>query len=90
METLWGLVPISADSLRCELDLLRSLVHDLAEAEVGDLDLAVVEDDVLWFEVKVDYLLLALVQVLQATQNLGNNQLGFFLWYLFILLEIEV
>ena len=48
------------------------------------------ENDVLWFQIEVDDALWALVQVLEAAEDLRHDELGFLLGYLPILLEIEV
>lgn len=90
VEALGCLVPVGAHALGRQLDPLGSLVHDLAEAKVRDLDLPIVKDNVLWFQVEVYYLLFALVQVFQAAQNLRYDQLSFLLMNLLVLLQIEV
>ena len=63
-----------------------TLIDDLAQAEVSDLHLSVVEDDVLRLEVVVNNLLFALIQVFQPTQYLGDYKLGLLLGDLPILL----
>ena len=90
LEALRSLVPVGADALRGQLDLLMTLVDDLAQAEVSDFHLSVVEDDVLRLKVVVNDLLFALVQVLQPTQYLRNYKLGLLLGDLPILLQVEV
>ena len=61
VEALRCLVPVGADALAGQLDLVLVLLNDLAQAEVSDFHLAVVEDYVLWLQVIVDYLLLLVV-----------------------------
>ena len=58
VETLRRLVPIRADTLTCELDLILVLLDDLAETEVGNFHLSIMKDNILWFKIVVDYLLL--------------------------------
>lgn len=86
LEALRSLIPVGADALARQLNPLSALVDDLAQAEVRDLDFAVVEDDVLRFQVKMNNTLRALVQILQAAQDLGHDQLGLLLGYLPVLL----
>ena len=61
VEALRRLVPVGADALAGQLNLVLVLLDDLAQAEVSDFHLAVVEDYVLWLQVIVDYLLLLVV-----------------------------
>jgi hypothetical protein len=56
--------------LRGQFDLVLIFADNFAESKVSDLDFAVVEDDVLRFQVVVNDLLLLIVQVLQARQDL--------------------
>ena len=58
IEALGRLVPVGADPLARQLDLVLVLLDDLAQAEVGDLDLAVVENYVLRLQIVVNDLLL--------------------------------
>lgn len=44
-----------------QLDLLGSFIDDFAKTEVGDFDFAIMEDDVLRFQVKMNDALGALV-----------------------------
>jgi hypothetical protein len=90
LETLGSLIPVGAHSLGCELDLLMPLVYYLAQAKVRDLHLSIVENDILRLQVVMDDLLLALIQIFEPTQDLGNNQLSLLLGDLSILLEVEV
>ena len=90
VEALGCLIPVGADALAGQLNLVLVLLDDLAQAEVSDFHLAVVEDDVLWFQVVVDYLLLLVVQVLQPAQDLRYDQLGLLLSYLLVLLQVIV
>ena len=66
LETLGRLVPISAYALRSQLDLLVAFVYYLAQPEVCYLYFAVVEYYVLRLQIVMNYLLFAVVQVLQA------------------------
>ena len=70
VEALGRLVPVRAHALAGQLDLVLVLLDDLAEAEVSDFHLAVVEYYVLRLQVVVNYLLLLVIQVLQPRQNL--------------------
>ena len=67
VEALRCLIPVSANALRSELDLILVLSNNLAQSEVSDFDFSIVEDDVLRFKVVVnDFLLFIVVQVLDA------------------------
>lgn len=90
LEALGSLVPVGADALRGELDLFTALLDDLAKPEVSDFDLAIVKHYILRFQVVMDYFLVRVVQVLQPTQNLRNNQLCLLLRDLLVLLQIEI
>jgi len=90
VEALWRLVPVSAHALGGQLYLLCAFVYDLAKAEVGDLDLSIMEDDILWLQVEVNDLLLALVEILEAAEDLGNYQLCFLFRNLLVLFQIEI
>ena len=70
VEALGRLVPVRAHALAGQLDLVLVLLDDLAEAEVSDFHLAVVEYYVLRLQVVVNYLLFLVIQVLQPRQNL--------------------
>ena len=48
VKALGGLVPISADTLTGELDLILILLNNLAEAEVGNFHLSIMKDNILW------------------------------------------
>jgi hypothetical protein len=67
LEALGCLIPVGSNSLRSQLDLLRSFVYYLAQAKVCYLHLPVMEYDVLRLEIIMYNFLFALVQVLQAT-----------------------
>ena len=90
LETFWCLVPVSSDALRSQLDLLVSLVYYLAQTKVSNLNLSVMEDNILWLKVVVNNFLFALVQILEPTQNLRNNELDLLLWNLAVLFEVEI
>ena len=47
------------------------------------------EQNVLWFEIIMDDLVLLVVQVLKSTQNLGDDQLAFFLRKLLVMLDVH-
>lgn len=49
LEALRSLIPVGAHALGSQLYLLIALFYDLTQAKVCDLDLALVENDVLWF-----------------------------------------
>ena len=90
IEAFRRLVPVRSDALAGQLDLVLVLLDDLAQAEVCDLNLAIVEDDILRLEVVVDNLLLLIVQVLEPREDLRNDQLGLLLIDLLILLQVVV
>ena len=73
IEALGCLVPVGANALACQFDFVLVLLDDLAQAKVSDFHLAIVEDNVLRFEVIVDYFLLLVIQILQSAQYLRNN-----------------
>lgn len=66
IEAFWGLIPIRANALAGELNFILVFLDDLAQAEVCDFDLAIVEDNVLGLEIVVNNLLLLIIQVLEA------------------------
>ena len=84
------MVPVSAHSLTCQLYLVLVLLNDLAQAEVCDFYFTIVEDYILRLQIVVNNLLLLVIEVLEAGQNLRNNQLCLFLLYLLVLLQIVV
>lgn len=90
VEAFGCLVPVGADALARKFNFFLVFANDFAEAEVSDLDLTVVEDYVLRFEVVVDDFLFLVVQVLQPTQNLADDQLCFFLLYLLVFLQVVI
>ena len=90
IKTLRGLIPVSANPLRCQLNLLVTLIYCLTEPKVCDLDFPEMEDDVLWLQIVVDDLLFLLVQVLEPTQNLRNYELCLLLRDLTVLLQVKV
>jgi hypothetical protein len=90
LEALRGLVPIGAHALRGQLYFVMAFINDLAETEVGNLHLPIVENNVLRLKIIMNDFLFALVQVLQTTQNLRNYELGLLLRDLLVLLKVEV
>lgn len=65
-KTLGGLVPVGSSSLRSEFYFFLVILKHLAKSKVRYFDLSFVEDDILGFQVVVNYtlLLIALVEVL--------------------------
>ena len=57
IEAFGRLVPIGPDTLTSQLNLVLVLANNLAEAEICNFDFSVVEDDILRFEVVMDYFL---------------------------------
>ena len=70
LEALWSLIPVSAHTLRGQLNFLVALVYDLAKAEICYFYLAVVENDVLRLEVKVNNFLFTFIQVFESAKDL--------------------
>ena len=70
-------VPVGAHALACEVHLgLILLLHDLAQPEVSDLDLAFVKQHILWLDVIMDNSLCLILEVLDRGDQLLDNQLG--------------
>ena len=90
MKAFGRLVPVRSDTLRSQFNLLEAFVHYLAKAEISYLDFSIMEYYVLRLQIKMYYFLLAIIQILQSAEDLRDYQLGFFLWYLSILLQIKV
>jgi len=90
LKALGCLIPIGANSLACEFYLLIPFVDNFTEAKISYFDLAVVEYYVLGLQVVMDNFLLAVIQVLKATQYLRYYELRLFLRYLAVLLQVEV
>ena len=90
VEALWGLIPVGTNALTCELYFILSLVKSFAQAEVCYLNFTTVEDDILRFQVVVDYPLLLIIQVLYPRQDLRDDKLSLFFLDLFVLLQIVV
>ena len=88
VKTFRGLIPVGADSLGCQLYLLLVFTDYFAKSKVCDFYLTVVEEDILWLQVVVNDFLLGISQVLESTQNLGDDELCFFLLYLLCLFSI--
>ena len=57
IEAFRRLVPVGPDALTSQLNLVLVLADNLAEAEICDFDFPVMKDDILRFEVVVDYFL---------------------------------
>ena len=66
IKTFRGLIPVSADSLRCQLYLLLVFTDDFAKSKVCDFDLTVVEEDILGFQIVVNDLLFGISQILES------------------------
>ncbi len=90
LEALRSLIPVRSSSLRSQFYFVLILIDRFAETEVRNLDLAIVKQDVLRFQVVVNDLLGLIVQVLEPRQDLGNNELGLLLRNLFVLFQIHV
>ena len=65
VEALRSLVPVCADSLTRQFNLILVFLDYLTETKISDFDFSVVEDDVLWLQVVVDNLLFLISQVLK-------------------------
>lgn len=70
LEALWSLIPIRANTLRCELNFLMAFVDDLAEAEICNFDLSIMKYDILRLQVIMNDLLFIFIKVLKPTQYL--------------------
>lgn len=90
LEHLGGQVPVGAHPLGGQGQLTTVLLHDLAQAEVSDLHFPLVEQDVLGLQVVVDDALPEVMQVLQATHYLLQNDLGLEFSQYLVLLEVVV
>ena len=90
VKTFRGLIPVGADSLGCKLYLFLVFTDYFAKSKVCDFNLTVVEEDILWLQVVVDNFLLGVSQILESTQNLGDDELSLFLLDLLCLFEIVV
>jgi hypothetical protein len=80
-------VPVGTHALRSEFDDL--LAGGLAESKIGDFNPAFVEHDILRFQVVVDYFLWQLMQVLDGTNDLFDEQFGLFLRQSVVFLDVE-
>ena len=90
VKTFRSLIPVSSNSLGCKLYLLLIFTDYFAKSKVCDFNFTVVEEDILWLQVVVDDFLLGVSQVLEPTQNLGDDELSLFLLDLLCLFEIVV
>ena len=64
IETLWSLVPVCANSLTRQFNLVLVFLNNLAKPEISDFDFSIVENNVLRLQIVVDNLLLLISQVL--------------------------
>ena len=90
IEALRGLVPVGAYPLGGELYFFFVFLHFLAQAEIGDFDLPIVEKNVLRLQIVMNYFLLLVIQVLQTAQDLTNYQLSLLLRNYLVLLQVKV
>lgn len=88
IETLRSLVPISSNSLRSQLDLVFVLINLFTQAEIAELNLSIVEENILRFEVEMDHFCLLCIEVSQSVQNLKNNEAGFLFWDLAVASQV--
>ena len=70
VETFWGLVPVGANALTCELSFIWSLVKSFAQAKVCNLNFPIMENYILGLQVVVDYSLFLIVQILYPREDL--------------------
>lgn len=90
MESLWRKIPKSPWALRSELHLGVVVVgHELAEAEVQQLDCAFAEHDVAGLEVEVDDLFLEAEEVVEHREELPDDRLGLGLFDAAVLPHID-
>jgi hypothetical protein len=89
-KALRRLVPIGTHSLRSQLNLFNIARHRLTQPEVRNLDLSVMKQDVLRFQVVVNDPLLSFIQVLKPAKDLTDNQFRFSFWQLLLLFQIHV
>jgi hypothetical protein len=73
VEALWGLIPVGANALTCELYFILSLVKSFAQAKVRYFNFSIMEDDILWLQVVVDYPLFLIIQVLYPREDLRDD-----------------
>ena len=90
VEALRRLIPVSAHALRCQLNLLLIFANYFAQTKVCDFDLSIVEQNILGFQVVMDYFLLGIGQILQTTQDLRDDELCLLFLDLLGLFEIVV
>ena len=64
VKAFWSLVPVSADTLACQLDFVLIFLDDFAQTEISDFHLTIVENDVLRLQIVVNNLLFLVVKVL--------------------------
>lgn len=60
-ETLRSLIPVRPDAERCQLHILLICLNLLTQSKIANLNFTFVKQNVLWFEVKMDHLLLLTV-----------------------------
>lgn len=61
LEAFRGLIPICSDALRCQFNLILALIKCLAQAEVSNFDLSIVENNILRLQIIMDNLMLLVV-----------------------------
>jgi hypothetical protein len=90
LEALRCLIPVSSHSLRGQFYLFMALIDNFAQTKIGDFDFSIMKDYVLRLQIEVDDFLLALIEVLEPTQDLRNDKFRLLLRNHFVLLEIDV
>ena len=75
--------------MTCEFSIVFVLFDTFAQSKITELDFAMMKQDVLWFEIIMDDLVLLVVQVLKSTQNLGDDQFAFFFRQLLVMLDVH-
>ena len=86
VEAFRGLVPVGANALTCQLYFILSLVKRFAKPKIRNFHFAIMKNDILGLQVVMDYPLFLVVKVLNAREDLRDDQLSFFLLDLFIFL----
>ena len=90
VKTFRGLIPVSAYPLGCQLYLFLVFTDDFAKSKVCDFDFTIVEEYILWLQIVVNDFLFGVCQILESTQNLGDDELSFFLLDVLCLFQIVV
>ena len=85
-EAFGGKIPVCPHPLGRQLEVL--VLGRLAQPEISDLDLPLMEEDVLRFEVVVDDLVGQLVQVANGAHHLPQDQLGLLLGDSLVFFEV--